>query len=92
MTQLDMFRDYDAEAAALSVWQAQIPRADWVAPWDCGYGPAGTVVQGWMCPACGKIEPNDYVLSINHGIDPYYPGCEGFLTECISMDLRKGRA
>ncbi|WP_213573299.1 hypothetical protein [Rhodococcus sp. USK13] len=92
--QLDLFdeRDYDAEAAAKGAWRDRMVPADWVAPYDCGYGPAGTVVSGWRCPACGKVEPNGYILLINHGIDPHIPGDEGFLTECISMDLRAVRA
>ncbi|MGW5147583.1 hypothetical protein [Rhodococcus koreensis] len=91
--QLDLFdaRDYEAEDQARADWLARMEPADWVAPYDCGYGPAGTTVRGWRCPACGKVECNAYVLSINHGIDPYQPGDDGFLTECISMEYRARR-
>lgn len=88
--QLDMFdtRDYDAEAEMKAAWKSRMIPAEWVAPYDCMAGPAGTVVQGWKCPACGKIEINGFVLSINHGIDPDIPGREDLLDHCISMDLR----
>jgi len=88
--QLDLFdtRDHDAEAQALRAWKARMIPADWIAPYDCGYGPAGTVVRGWKCPACGTVEPSDFTLSINHGLDPERPGREDFLERCISMGLR----
>ena len=89
--QLDLFdiRDREAETEALQAWKARMLPADWVAPYDCMAGTAGTVVQGWKCPACGKIEINGLILSINHGIDPDIPGREDFLERCTSMDLRK---
>jgi hypothetical protein len=40
--------------------------------------PRGTARRrsGTRCPdpACGEIEPNGYLLSINHGFDPEIPG------------------
>lgn len=90
--QLDLFdtRDYNAEAEALQDWKARMIPAEWVAPWDCGYGPMGTVVHGgWKCPACGTIEPNSFLLNNNHGIDPERPGREAFLDRCTSMGLRR---
>lgn len=40
----------------------------WTAPYDCGAGPAGTVVDGWRCWFCGEVEPGDYLLGNNHSL------------------------
>lgn len=67
----------EARLAARAEWEARFERADWIAPWDCADGtPKGAVTSGWRCPdpECGRIEPNSYLLSINHGFDPGVPG------------------
>ena len=45
----------------------------WVAPWDCSDGtPKGTERPGWTCPDCGKVEPSEFTLHINHGFASHY--------------------
>jgi hypothetical protein len=91
-TQLDLFGEVEAAEEAVAAkltereeWTARFERADWIAPYDCGYGPAGTRVPGWRCPdpACGEVEPNDYTLSINHGFDPTTPGRAPWNGRCL---------
>lgn len=72
--QLDLFAPEAPSASDREHWASKFERAPWVAPYDCGLGPAGTVVDGWVCPACQKLEVNEFVLSINHGYDPSIPG------------------
>lgn len=55
-------------------WAARFTRAEWVAPWDCNGGlRKGESVLGWVCPACGQLEVNEFVLNLNHGYDPSIP-------------------
>lgn len=96
-TQLDLFGAVEATEAAehqaavtrqleRDSWRAQFERADWVAPWDCADGtPKGTVRSGWRCPdpACGQIELNAFLLSINHGFDPDIPGRQPWNGRCF---------
>lgn len=64
--------DRESERAA---WAARFERKPWVAPYDTGGGlRKGQSVLGWVCPACGVLEVNEYVLRLNHGYDPSIPG------------------
>lgn len=100
--QLDLFGEVEAaedraaqRAREAAEWQARFERADWVAPWDCSSGmKKGESTLGWRCPACGDIEPNSYLLGINHGLDPEIPrsGMEIRFTECTSMWLQASQA
>jgi hypothetical protein len=91
--QLDLFGEVEAEEAAAvrkleerAAWQARFERADWVAPWDTGSGmKKGESCSGWRCPdpACGEVEPNEYLLSINHGFDPSVPGHAPYNGNCM---------
>jgi hypothetical protein len=91
--QLDLFgkvEQADKHAQARADWAAHFERADWVAPYDTAGGtPKGTVLNGWRCPDpdCGQIEPNAFVLSINHGWDPDVPGREPFDGRCSKLRL-----
>lgn len=60
--------------AERDAWAARFERAPWSRPYDTGHGPAGTVVDGWVCPACGKVEDNTCSLDREHGYDPDVPG------------------
>ncbi|WP_043736184.1 hypothetical protein [Nocardia asiatica] len=61
-------------AARREAWAARFQRADWITPSAGTDGtPARTVRTGWRCPACGHVEPNGFVLAINHGLDPDTP-------------------
>lgn len=72
--QLDLFAQATPTVTAED-WAARFERAPWVAPYDCGGGlRKGQSVLGWVCPACGKLEVNAFVLGINHGYDPTIPG------------------
>ena len=58
-----------------AAWASRFDRAPWVAPWDCSGGlRKGDSVLGWLCPSCGRLEVNEFVLNINHGYDPSIPG------------------
>lgn len=84
----------DATREANAEWTARFERAEWVAPYDCGLGPEGTVVNGWRCPACGEVEVNSYLLSINHGFDPEIRPVyidENPFAMCTSMRLRRSQ-
>lgn len=92
--QLDLFGDVEADLAkshALEAsrahWQAGFERADWVAPYDCGDGPKGTVVRGWRChdPECGEVVVNAFVLELNHGFDPTIPGHQPYHGRCQAI-------
>ncbi|AOS94910.1 MULTISPECIES: hypothetical protein [Mycobacterium avium complex (MAC)] len=81
--QLDLFGDVEREIDNSErrrrervLWASLFERADWVAPYDCADGTAkGTAILGWRCPdpACQQIEPNGFLLAINHGFDPHVP-------------------
>lgn len=30
-------------------------------------------LSGWVCPACGRVEPNLFILWQNHDLDPDEP-------------------
>lgn len=47
----------------------------------------GESCSGWRCPdpACGKVEPNEYLLSINHGFDPSVPGRAPYGGRCRTL-------
>lgn len=89
MTQLDLFAEQHVDER--EQWGARFERTPWVAPYDCGLGPAGTVVAGWSCPACGKVEVNEFLLNLNHGYDPTTPGripyARGFGETCVRLEL-----
>lgn len=99
--QLDLFGEVEkqlnytsAVEHARAEWRAQFERADWVAPYDCGYGPEGTVVSGWRCPdpECGEVADNAYSLSLNHGYDPDTPGAQSYYGRCQKLaTARVGR-
>ena len=70
-----------AAAAALADWQAQFERRDMVAG-------NGETYHGWVCPNCGCVEPNGFVLQLNHGWCPEIPGDKPYDPAfCLSMDL-----
>lgn len=81
--QLDLFGDVQREIDASErrgrerrLWTSLFERAAWIAPYDCADGtPKGMAKLGWRCPdpACRQIEPNGFLLSINHGFDPDVP-------------------
>ncbi|MGH3432825.1 MAG: hypothetical protein ACRDQB_08330 [Thermocrispum sp.] len=94
--QLDLFGDIEQQldresvlAAARAEWQAGFERADWVAPYDCGHGPEGTVVAGWRCPdpECGEVADNAYTLARNHGFDPDVPGLQPYYGRCQKLAM-----
>jgi hypothetical protein len=97
-TQLDLFggvekaeREATQRQRARDAWRARFERADWVAPYDTAGGtPEGTAVPGWRCPdpECGEIEPNGFLLAINHGWDPDVPGREPYDGRCYAIKLR----
>lgn len=81
-------------AAERAAWQAGFERTEWVAPYDCGLGPAGTVVLGWRCPdpECAQVEVNACLLSMNHGWDPDVPGHEPYDGHCHRLRLLAAQA
>lgn len=104
--QLDLFgvvegtEQADRAAAAArqlerDTWLDRFERADWVAPWDCAdMTPKGTVRSGWRCPDpdCAQVEPNEYLLGINHGFHPDIPGRQPWNGRCARLhrlDLRQ---
>lgn len=90
--QPDLFGEFDAaeqheadRQRRRTDWTARFERADWIAPYDTADGTkAGDVVRGWRCPDpdCGAVEPNAYLLSINHGFDPEVPGQQPLNSRC----------
>lgn len=61
-------------AAERAEWRARFEQAEWVAPYDCSGGmKKGDSKLGWVCPACGRVEPNTFLLNLNHGYDPDVP-------------------
>jgi hypothetical protein len=93
--QLDLFGEVAAQESEADrrrrerdEWAAKFERADWIAPYDTGGGmKKGEAKPGWRCPdpACGQIEPNAYLLRINHGYDPDVPGCEPWGDACARL-------
>lgn len=97
--QLDLFGEVEQQLDRRAVleqarreWEAQFERADWVAPYDCGHGPEGTVVAGWRCPdaECGEVADNAYTLWINHGFDPEAPGAQPYHGRCRKVRVGEG--
>lgn len=47
---------------------------------------------GWVCPACGQVEGNTFLLNNNHGYDPDQPGRSPYGAEfgatCWSLELQ----
>lgn len=72
--QLDLFAEAGPQLTEREAWAARFERAPWVAPYDTAGLRKGESVLGWICPACGRLEVNDFVLNINHGYDPSIPG------------------
>jgi hypothetical protein len=71
-------RDHELEE-----WASRFERAPWVAPW-------GSSALGWVCPTCGRLEVNAFVLNLNHGYDPSRPGQQpypGWGSPCSRMRL-----
>jgi hypothetical protein len=78
--QLDLFGALEAaeeaRARALvarSEWSARFTRVTFESPYDTVGAREGDLVEGIVCPACGGVEWNGYLLSINHGYDPDRP-------------------
>lgn len=87
-------QDAADKAAAAAAWEARFERADWVAPYDTAGGmKAGDSQPGWRCPACGQIEPNEFLLGNNHGYHLYDPGHVPYGAEfgatCFKLELQK---
>ena len=79
--QLDLFGELEAaeeerarRLLARSEWSARFTRVTFAAPYDTAGHREGDLVEGIVCPACGGVEWNGYLLSINHGYDPDLPG------------------
>jgi hypothetical protein len=65
----------DRIQAERAEYRARFERHDFPAPYDTADGrPKGTIIHGWVCPACGDVEWNEFLLSLNHGYDPGLPG------------------
>ena len=80
-----------AREAELAEWVARFERADWVAPYADGTK-KGTVEPGWKCPACGTVEPNEFLLGNNHGYrlyDTHVPYRAEFGATCFKLELEK---
>lgn len=93
--ELDLFGTTARAEQELAVWAARFERPDWIAPWDTAGGmKKGERRPGWRCPdpACGRVEPNEFLLSINHGWDPSVPGHEPFSGRCHELGLRANHA
>jgi len=101
-TQLDLFGEVEkAEQDAIGReqarvdWRARFERADWVAPYDTQGGMRkGDSKLGWRCPdpACREVEPNSFLLNINHGWDPDVPGHEPWDGRCQKLRLLRSQA
>lgn len=81
--------------AAADAWRARFERADWIAPYDTAGGMLkGERKPGWRCPDpdCGEIEPNSFLLSINHGFDPDVPGRQPWNGRCTRLKLLAAHA
>jgi hypothetical protein len=101
--QPDLFGELDqAEQERLEriaereAWRARFTFTTISYPYDTVGGPAGTVFAGAVqCPACRKVEANDFLLSINHGYDPGVPGHApwgvAFGQTCSRLDKPAGR-
>lgn len=90
-----------AKAQARAEWEARFERVpvpppplypgDVPAP-----GHESRVWLGWVCPACGDVEPNDFLLGNNHGYHLHWPGhvpyLAGFGETCTALELRKAHA
>ena len=102
LSRAERARAAKAEAAACAArehaeWVARFERADWVAPYDTADGrPAGHVTLGWKCPACGQVEPNEFLLGNNHGYHLHWPGHVPYLAEfgktCSRLELLAAHA
>lgn len=55
--------------ADLAKWRERFERVEW----RSGL-PNLSPTLGYRCPSCGDVEPNEFLLSINHGYDPGVPG------------------
>lgn len=100
--QLDMFADLEAATQAAAPnpraeWRTRFERAPWVAPYDTSSLKAGESVSGWVCPACRKVEVNEFLLNLNHSYDPSIPGrmagvVEEFGQTCTRLQLLASQA
>jgi len=76
--QPDLFGEYDAAEQArrrrrhaTDGWRARFEHVTVTIAYEStGGDKPGDQLAGVVCPACGGIEFNDYLLSINHGWDP----------------------
>lgn len=86
--------DLFGQQAARDAWAATFERVEWVAPWDCGIGPAGTVILGWRCPDpdCRRVEPNAGLIQVNHGFDPDVPNRRPWGGRCARLTLLASQA
>lgn len=50
--------------------------------------------QRLTCPCCGRVEGNDFLLSLNHGIryDAEGQRINPYVTVCVAMDLTRNHA
>jgi hypothetical protein len=97
VTPLFELSEVDAKALARAEWRARFERADWVAPWDTASGmkTGDRKPGGWVCPGCGDIEPNEFLLGTNHGYHPDQPGSSyryaggpWFGETCVKLELQ----
>jgi hypothetical protein len=89
--ELDLF----GKQAELAEWLARFERADWVAPHDTqgGMKKGDRQPGGWVCPSCGQVEPNQFLLGTNHGWDPDRPHLPfGHGRYCVRQYLQRNHA
>jgi hypothetical protein len=61
----------------------------WTAPYDSPAARRGKSVPGWRCWLCGRIEVNDYVLGLNHGLHATDSACLSW-TACTRQGRSEG--
>jgi hypothetical protein len=80
-------------AAAAAEWAGRFQRAVWHPSFTTGAdGQPARPCLGWVCPVCGDVEPNGFLLGINHGFDPTVPGRAPFDGRCVKQTLLANHA
>ena len=82
-----------AREAELAEWVARFERVEIEGRNEVSAGRfAPAVWLGWKCPACGTVEPNDFLLGNNHGYhlyDTHVPYRAEFGATCFRLQLEK---
>lgn len=77
----------------VELWHQTVQPATWAAPHDTAGGmKAGDTCPGWRCPACGQVEPNAFLLTLNHGWGPDRPGVQPYDGGCDRLHLLANHA